>query len=176
MTTKNRRLAIPALLAIVAFVASCTLAQQGTSQPRPTVCDGISSEVGGCTANRHTFISDTCQDLAREWATVLNEGVIGVLRGPAVVGDQARSVLLRQAVVISTVDLNSRLAELGLRGTCKVPEFMATAEPVFSAGLRAGIGDAMYDSLPPATYEEWLSDVQKTAGIIDDGNQRGAPS
>jgi hypothetical protein len=170
LTAKNRRLAIPALLAIVALVASCTPAQQGTSQPSPTVCDGISSEVGGCTANRHTFISDTCEDLAREWATVLNEGVVGVLRGPAEVGNQARSVLLRQVVVISTVDLNSRLAELGLRGTCKVPEFMATAEPVFSAELRAGVGDAMYDSLPPASYEEWLADVQNTVRIIDDGS------
>jgi hypothetical protein len=168
MSTKYRRVAIPALMAIVAFVAACTLSQPSTSEPNPTVCDGISSEVGGCTASRHTFLSDTCQDLAREWATVLNEGVIGVLRGPAEVGNQARSVLLRQAVVISTVDLNSRLAELGLRGTCKVPEFMATAEPVFSAELRAGVGGVMYDGLPPASYEEWLADVQQTASIIED--------
>jgi hypothetical protein len=170
MKPSAQRGAILVLLAVVASTASCTLSQSISSQPGPTVCDGISSEVGGCTANRHTFISDTCQDLAREWATVLNEAVVGVLRGPAEVGNQARSVLLRQAVVISTVDLNSRLAELGLRGTCKVPEFMATAEPVFSAELRRGVGDAMYDGLPPASYEEWLTDVRKTARIIDDGS------
>jgi hypothetical protein len=71
-------------------------------------------------------------------------------------------------VVISTVDVNSRLAELGLRGTRKVPEFMTTGEPVFSAELRAGVGDAMYDGLPPASYQEWLADVQKVVRIIDD--------
>jgi len=169
MTTKNRRLALPVLLAVVALVASCTVFQNdGTSQPNPTVCDGVSSELGGCTANRHSFTSDTCQDLAREWGTVLNEGVVAVLRGPAEVAGQARSVLLKQVVVITTVDLNARLDELGLRNTCTLQAFMATAEPVFSAELRGGVGDAMYDGLPPATYEEWLADVQKTASIIED--------
>lgn len=169
MISKNRRLALPVLLAVVALVASCTLSQPSTSQPSPTVCDGVSSELGGCTANRHTFTSDTCQDLAREWATVLNEGVVGVLRGPAEVAGQARSVLLRQVLIITTVDLNERLRALGPRGTCKLAEFMATAEPVFSPELRAGVGEAMYDGLPPATYGERLADVQKTARIINDG-------
>ena len=168
VTTRNRRFALPVLLAVVALVASCTLSQPSAT-PSPTVCDGISSEVGGCTANRHTFTGDTCQDLAREWATVLDEGVVGVLRGPAAVGDQGRGVLLHQVLIITTVDMNTRLEELGLRNTCDLAEFMATAEPVFSAELRAGVGDAMYDGLPPASYEEWLADVQKTASIISDG-------
>jgi hypothetical protein len=164
MTIKYRRFALPVLVAVVAMVASCST----PSQPSPTVCDGVSSELGGCTAARHAFAGNTCEDLAREWATVLNEGVGGILRGPAEVADQARSVLLRQVVVITTVDLNARLEQLGLRGTCKLPQFMATAEPVFSAEIRAGVGDAMYDGLPPASYEEWLADVEKTARIIED--------
>lgn len=168
MTTKNRRFALLVILAVVALVASCTLSQPNTSQPSPTVCDGVSSEAGGCTANRHTFTSDTCQDLAREWAAVVDEGVLGVLRGPTEVAGQGRSVLLRQVVVIPTVDLNERLRELGLRGTCDPGDFMASAEPVFSAELRAGVGDAMYDGLPPASYDEWLVDVQKTVAIIED--------
>jgi hypothetical protein len=168
MTTKNRRLALPVLVAVVALVASCTLSQPSTSQPSPSVCDGVSSELGGCTANRHTFTSDSCNDLAREWATVLNDGVVAVLRGPSEVGDQARSVLLKQVVVITTVDLNARLAELGLRNTCDLQEFIATAEPVFSAELRTGVGDAMYDGLSPATYEEWLADVKQVTSIIED--------
>ena len=164
MATKNRRFALPVLLAVVAMVASCTT----PSQPSPTVCGGVSSEVGGCTTDRHTFTGDSCHDLAREWAAVLDAGVVGVLRGPAEVGDQARSVLLKQVVVITTIDLNARLEVLGLRNTCDLQEFMATAEPAFSAELRTGVGDAMYDGLPPATYGEWLADVQKTASIIED--------
>jgi len=46
---------------------------------------------------------------------------------------------------------------------------MATAEPLFSAVLRAGVGDALYDGLPLASYEEWLGDVRKSARIIEDG-------
>lgn len=164
MTTKNWRVAIPVLLAVAALIGSCST----PSQPSPTVCDGISSELGGCTADRHAYTGNTCQDLAREWATVLNDGVVAVLRGPAEVGDQGRSVLLKHVVVITTVDLNARLAELGLRNACDLREFMATAEPVFSAELRTGVGDAMYDGLPPASYAEWLADVEKTASIIED--------
>ena len=170
MTTKNRRLVLPVLLAVVATVASCTLSQPTTTvQPSPTVCDGVSSELGGCTANRHTYTGGTCQDLAREWATIVNEGIVDVLRGPAVVGEQGRSVLIRQALTLTTVDVNERLRELGLRGTCDVSEFVATAEPLFSAELRAGVGDALYDGLPPASYEEWLADVSKAARILEDG-------
>ncbi len=165
MTTKNRRLVLPVLLAVVATVASCT----ATVQPSPTVCDGVSSELGGCTANRHTYTGDTCPDLAREWATIVDERIVSVLRGPSVVAGQARSVLIRQALTITTVDVNERLRELGLRGTCDVSEFVATAEPLFSSELRAGVGDALYDGLPPASYEEWLADVRKAARILVDG-------
>ena len=168
MTPKDWRLTLTVLLAVVALVASCTLSLPGSTTPSPTVCDGVSSEVGGCTANRHTFTSGTCEDLAREWAAVLNEGVVGVLRGPAAVGNQSRGVLLRQVLIITTVDVNERLRELDLRGTCDRTEFMATAEPLFSAEHRAGVGAALYDDLPPASYEEWLAEVEETAGIIND--------
>jgi|GEM_PF-5447397 len=168
MTTKNRRFALPVILAVVALVASCTLSQDDTSQPSPTVCDGVSSEAGGCTLSRHTYTSVTCQDLAEEWATVVDATVVGVLHGPAEVEGQGRSVLLRQVVVIATVDLNEHLRDLGLRGSCVAGDFVATAEPAFSEELRAGVGDALYDGLPPASYEEWLADVLKTVRIIED--------
>lgn len=169
MTTKSRLLAIPVLLAVVAGVASCSPVAQSSPQPSPAVCDGVSSDMGGCTAERHTFIGDTCQDLAREWATVLNGGIVRVLQGPAVVENQGRSVLIRQALVITTVDLNMRLQELDLQADCDQPEFMAAAEPRFSAELRAGVGDALYDGLPPASYNDWLQDVRNVVRTIDDG-------
>lgn len=58
-------------------VASCTSA----SSPSPTVCNGISSEMGGCSAERHDFIGASCEALAREWATILDRAVVAVLDG-----------------------------------------------------------------------------------------------
>ena len=72
------------------------------------MCDGISSEVGGCTAERHIFTGTTCDGLAREWAEVLDRAVVAVLDGPDAVEQQARSVRLRQALVITTGDMTKR--------------------------------------------------------------------
>lgn len=124
--------------------------------------------MGGCDPGRHTFTGETCQALAREWATVIDGAVVNVLRGPAVVEDQGRSVLLRQALVVATVDLTRRLDELEPRPACDLDEFMTSAEPLFSPELRAGVGEALFDGQPSASYEDWLEDVRQTVRIIDD--------
>ena len=67
-----RRMALAA--AVAALAASCTV--PATATPPPTVCDGISSEVGGCVGDRHKFTSSSCDDLAREWAGVLDKSVV----------------------------------------------------------------------------------------------------
>ena len=163
MVRRVKPLCFAMLLAAVTVIASCT-----SAPPSATVCAGISSEVGGCTA-RHTFVGSTCADLAKEWAEVLDLAVIAVLDGPDSVAEQGRSVRLRQALVITTADMNTRLQALGLKADCDLPEFIGVAEPLFSAKLRAGVGVALFDGNPAATYEEWLDDVRTVARVIDDG-------
>jgi hypothetical protein len=167
MATPNRPLVLASLLAVIALVASCN--PFTAASPSQTVCGGVSSEVGGCTAERHEFTGETCDALAEEWAGALDKAILAVLTGPEVVADQGRSVRIRQALVITTTDMNARLHALGLRDNCDVEEFMATAEPAFSPELRAGVGNALYDGAPPATYEEWIQDVENVARMIDDG-------
>lgn len=156
-----------ALAAAVAAATSCTV--PGTATLTPTVCDGISSEVGGCAGDRHTFTSSSCADLAREWAGEVDKAVVAILRGPKVVNNEARSSRLRQKLSVVTIDMTTRLRELALQKDCDLPEFMAIAEPMFSPELRAGVGDALYDGNPSATYEEWLDDVRSVAKMIDAG-------
>ena len=160
-----RRMALAA--AVAALAASCTV--PATATPPPTVCDGISSEVGGCVGDRHKFTSSSCDDLAREWAGVLDKSVVAILRGPEVVNNEARSSRLRQKLSIVTIDMTTRLRELALQKDCDLPEFIAAAEPMFTSELRAGVGDGLYDGNPSATYEEWLDDVRSVAKMIDAG-------
>lgn len=94
---------------------------------------------------------------------------IATFTGPDTVNDQGRSLRLRQALVVTTNDLNVRLHELGLSADCDQAEFMGAAEPLFSAALREGVGAALYDGAPMATYDEWLQDVRKVIRSIDDG-------
>ena len=130
-----------------------------------TVCDGVGGQLGGC-SERHQFTASTCDGLAREWATVLDQQIVAILNGPTD-PDLARSVRLKQAIVVVTTDMNTHLRELGFQAACDVPEFISIAEPMFSADLRARVGAALYDSKPMATYSEWLDDVRRTLNVID---------
>lgn len=166
MSTKTPVTVLLALVAVLGLSASC--ANVGSPSPSQTVCAGISSDAGGCTAERHSFAATTCDGLAREWATVLDRQVVEILDGPA---DPSRavSVRLKSAVAIVTIDMNTKLRALGLAADCDVPEFMAAAQAGFSAEVRAKVGAGLYDGNPAATYEEWLTDVKRTLAVIDAG-------
>jgi hypothetical protein len=173
MTSRIRRLAATLLVAVAA--ASCTSTPQSSAVPQQSTCGGVSSDIGGCSAERHTFTGSTCRDLAVEWATVLDKAVLRVLDGPDAEGGNRRSTRLRQALVIATADVNTRLQLLHLEADCDVPEFMAAAEPRFSASLRDRVGAALFDGDPVSTYQDWLADVGRVIRAIDDG-ESPAPS
>ena len=167
MTISIRRLAAAVLAGVVA--AACASNPLNPTTPRQSVCAGVSSDIGGCTADRHTFTGSTCHDLAVEWATVLDTAVLQVLDGPANANGGARSVRLRQALVITTADLNTRLQALNLEADCDMPEFMSAAEPAFSVAVRERVGASLFDGNPVATYPDWLDDVGRVIRSIDDG-------
>ena len=131
------------------------------------VCDGISSEVGGCEP-RHSFAARTCSGLAEEWARELDRKVTPIVRDPDQDPNQAASVLLRQALVVVTVDMSTRLRSRGLAGECDVPTFLAAAEPHFSAELKGGVGPLLFDGVPPTTYRDRLDDIRKLLRVIEE--------
>ncbi len=164
------------ILAIAGEVASCSKISSPSGSravPEQSVCAGVSADAGGCTAERHRFTGPTCRDLALEWAQVLDGAVVAILAGPATFDGQARSSRLRQALVITTVDLNRRLQALNLQASCDVPEFMAAAEPRFSTTLRNNVGASLFDGSPVSTYQDWLADVGLIIRSIDQGESPG---
>lgn len=62
---------------------------------------------------------------------------------------------------------NDYLRERGLHATCDVPEFLGAAEAEFSPQFKEGVGEALYDGVPPATYGEWRSELTLMLGVID---------
>jgi hypothetical protein len=166
MAAKVSPAVLLALLVAVGLSASCTNTPSTT--PLPSVCDGVSSDIGGCTAERHPFVGASCEELAKEFGGVLDRQVVALLNAPTD-PSQAMSVRLKQTVVILTTDMNTKLRELGLAETCDVPAFLAVAEPEFSADLRAKVGSALFDGEPAATYDDWLADVTRTLAVIDAG-------
>jgi len=163
ITTRVRGIAT--LVIAVALSASCSLS---TVAPSPTVCDGVTSEAGGCTTERHDFTGTTCVDLAKEWGQLLDRQVVAIIEGPGDVGGNAKSVRLKQAVVIASVDMNERMRELSLRSDCNVEMVLSVAEPRFSEALRSGVGSVMFDGNPSVGYDDWITDVRKSLQVIDD--------
>lgn len=66
-----------------------------------------------------------------------------------------------------TIDVHDRMVELNLEAECSGRAFLDVAEPDFSPALRAGVGAAIYDGNPVASYQEWLDDVARTLRIMD---------
>jgi hypothetical protein len=62
MATVIRILSVATIMVAITVSGSCSSAQA----PSQTVCDGVTSEAGGCTTERHEFVGTTCDDLARE--------------------------------------------------------------------------------------------------------------
>ncbi len=174
MRTRRSSWLLVAAVAGMMAVASCQPGAGGPMSPTSfppapaqRVCDGISSEVGGCEP-RHSFAARTCSGLAEEWARELDRKITSIVRDPDQDPTQAASVLLRQALVVVTIDMNTRLRGLGLAGECDIPTFLAAAEPHFSVELKEGAGALLFDGNPPTTYQDWLDDVRKVLRMIEE--------
>jgi hypothetical protein len=166
MTAPTRLLSVAVLALAVLSSASCNLPAQAS--PAPTVCDGVTSDAGGCTTERHEFSGTTCDDLAREWGSFVDKLAVAVIAGPDDIRGEAKSVRLKTAVLIASLDMNERMRDLSLRSECDVDGVLRVAEPLFSEALRSGVGGTMYDGDPMVGYDDWIVDVRRSLQVIDD--------
>ena len=145
---------------------SCSIVSTGAS-PSASICDGVDAEMGGCDEEQPEFTATDCPGMGREFGAALDRRALAIVDGPDAVDGEARSVRLRQAMVLLSARANDHLRDLGLHASCDVPEFLGAAEAEFSAELREGVGDALYDGAPSATFDEWMSELTLMLGIID---------
>ena len=161
----RRLLRIVALTAALMGVNSCALGS--ASPPTPQICDGIGAELGGCREDLPEYTGADCRAVAEEYGAFLDVEARAVLAGPEGVDGEARSVRLRQAVILLAILAERHLDEVG-RPRCDASEFLEAAEPNFSDELRDGVGAAMYDGRPMVTYEEWLADVETILSVVEE--------
>lgn len=155
-----------ALILLGIIGTSCSIVSVGAT-PSASICDGVDAEMGGCDQQQPEFAAADCAGVGREFGVYLDDRTRQIIEGPEAVGGEARSVRLRQAMVLLSARANDYLRERRLHATCDVPEFLSAAEAEFSPQLREGVGDALYDGAPLATYDEWKSELTLTLGVID---------
>lgn len=133
----------------------------------PIICDSMDAEMGGCDPGLlPTLAGSDCLLIAREFGGFLDAQTVDVLEGPEAVDGAARSVRLKHRMVVLATLAGRRMDELNLRGECDVAGFLATAEQEFSPELLSGVGMALYDGDPEATYDEWRDELQRTLAVI----------
>ena len=114
------------------------------------------------------FQSTTCDDLADELGRTADAGLLSVINGPDVIGDQAMSSLVASMQGLIAVAVAEHAREAGIIADCTMPGFLQRAERGFSDELRAGIGAHAYDGNPVIDYQAWLlefSDQLVKAGM-----------
>jgi hypothetical protein len=153
-------------LAGVSTLAACGLVGTSPQPSRPQSCKGISAELGGCD-NPPQYEGTTCAALATEWGTQVNDRVVAIIEGPAIVADVARSARILRTQVLATVTLPRHMDEIGLLGECSAAQILTGALPEFDAEHRAGIGTALYDGSPVATWEQYMTETEKSLSILD---------
>lgn len=153
---------------------SCALVPVSDARS-PSICAAVDARMGGCDEQQPEFAATDCSGVGREFGAYLDDRTRQIVAGPDAVEGEARSVRLRQAMVLLSARANDYLKEHGLHASCDVPEFLAAAETQFSEELRRGVEDAFYDGAPRATYDEWKRELMLMLGIIDAEESDGWP-
>ena len=159
-----------ALRVVALSTALVLLAGCASTWPSPTVtiCDGIGVEMGGCADDLPSFTGKDCDAVAREWGRLVEAGVVAIVSGPEAVDGEARSVRLKQLVVLMSVLAGRHLDDIGVREQCEAERFLGVAEKEFSDEVRDQVGSAMFDGEPVVPYQEWRADVARTVRSIED--------
>ena len=126
-----------------------------SGEPTPSLCDGISTEVGGC-GPTPSFAATTCDTLAEEFGSEIDRAMLEILNGPENVAGEARSIRILHRGIVITAALTDRMIALGIIERCTMPAFLDQAATAFSADMKAGIGAVLNDGSPPATYADFL--------------------
>jgi hypothetical protein len=154
---------LPPLALGAALLVGCG----ATAPPSPTICDGISSEMGGCDPDRPIYAGETCEEIGREYGTQVDRLSLAIFNGPDD-PEGSSAVRFRQVNTVAAVLANKRLRDLGIVDECDADEFMAAAEQQFSMEFHDQAGIYLYDG-PPQPYEAWRAETYDLiAGLIDE--------
>jgi len=137
-----------------------------TAKPEPQVCDGVDRLFGGCDPDQPVFVCTTCTEVGDEFGQQLNERVVRIIRDPAVVDGERRSVRNSSVEFLLTARANQHLRAIGIVAECGVDEFLAAAEMRFTEELRTQVGPALSEP-QPLSYADWLADLRRTLRAID---------
>lgn len=154
--------------------AGCGLGQAPDAEPSPSYCDGVSTEVGGCDADRPTFTGRTCSEVAKEFGLQLDRRLVEIHTGPDS-ATASKAVRAGHYTSVAASLANLQLRRAGQIKECSAGAFVNEAESVFSSELRAHAGELLHDG-DPVTYLAWRKTIVDMMSIIDMEEDAPLPS
>ena len=146
------------LVLVASLAGGCSLV---SATPAPSSCDGVSSGIGGCASGQPTFAGTNCEEVGAEWGQAVDTGIRAVIAEPPVVNGKQKSARINDVMVLAFVRASGQLQATGQLEACTAADFLDAATPAFSDELKQGIGAALYDGSPVASWEQFLAEVQK---------------
>ena len=165
----------PILLAVTVLLGTLIAAGCGLAPSAgPAVCDGISSELGGCDPDRATFVATECATIADEFGRQLEAKVLQIVDGPES-AEESKAVRVGAVTVVTASLANRHIRRQGLIRECDAETFVADAETAFSERFRSTIGGYLHDG-PVVDYQTWRSTLVTKLGILDVEEDAPVPS
>jgi len=163
LRTRRRAIEIGLSVLVLVIFAGCSLVPAAI--PEETFCDGISSEVGGCAPDRPSFAATTCDEIAREFGSQVNQRLVAIYNGPEE-RELSKAVRATQYLTVAASLANLRVRNLGLIKECAAGPFVDVAETEFSDDLRAHAGEIMTDG-DPVSYDVWRDELLNLMALLD---------
>ncbi len=151
---------------LVVIVASVAVGGCAVVAPDPNeVCDGVPREMGGCDNPQPTFLSRSCEDLAVEIGTMLDERELAIIDGPRSFAGKDTTVRVTEAVFLVTSRADQHATRLGFQ--CPVDVMWPIVEAQFSERLRSEIPGVISDPTNyQRGYEDFAADVRRSLHAI----------
>lgn len=139
---------------------------------QPAVCDGVTREAGGCTADQPTFVAADCPALGREFAEQYENRLTKIFEEGEREGATA-SVHAMGMQTLMTVRMQQHMREHELR--CEPEELLDIVVGQLSPSFRAEAPQYLDDraismdpaDYEPASWEEYEAELLQSLGNVE---------
>lgn len=153
---------------------SMALACTGSAGDGPAVCDGVSSELGGCAPDRATYGATDCEGIAREFGSQLEDRIMTIIEGPES-NEESKATRIGNVVVVTAQLANLHIRRSGLIRDCTASAFVDTADAGFTPKFKDIVGQYLHDG-PAVDYATWKANLSRELSILDRDEDVPVPS
>lgn len=135
----------------------------GVRAAQPDYCGFVSREVGGCDRNQPTFTASTCEGLAEEFGTQLNDRLLAIVNNPPP-RDLTHATKASMDRGLVTIRMNQHMQRIRL--TCDPRQMLEDVEPHLSVEFRRKAPDYIDDGDTAYDWDHYRKELLDSLKLI----------